>query len=87
MRREVCVGCSREYKILENGVYVVRIYEDRGKPFEVWCADMWICRSCGNTITTGYGKEALAYSHEEHFDKVLEDIKDQDDRTVVEVYY
>ena len=86
---EVCVECEREYRILETGAYVVR-KRSSGEPFEIWKADIWRCPSCGNEITTGYGKEAVSYSSERDFEDILNSIYEHGSShgsSIVEVQY
>ncbi len=84
--RPVCCECSFEMYPDINGVYVVLMAWDPPQPYEIWCADQWKCRKCGNTFITGFSDRGVQH-HEEHFPMLLEHIRqDRDRHPVYEVH-
>lgn len=60
----VCVGDEVEYRILENGIYLIELAYDPPEPYKMWLADLWMCPVCGHKLVHGYGHEP-----KEHFEQ------------------
>lgn len=57
--RPVCVKCQREMECLKNEVGVVDTHKNHDYD-ELWLADMWECKKCGNEIVMGFGRAPIA---------------------------
>ena len=68
MRRPACVDCMQTYNVEEIGITVLVQDEDL-QPIEVWQADLWECRSCGNQIIGGFGNNAWSIKGDVDFEK------------------
>ena len=70
MPKLACIKCQVEYVPMRMGVYAIETF--RGKePYKIWRADMWACPKCGHSVLNGYGKNPMAFHHEEKFQEVL----------------
>ena len=80
----VCNKCMVEYVPETNGVFVIEMFSTPPKPYKIWYADVKKCPDCGDTITTGFGSNALMEHYEDGFDKLLERAKSFE--TTITVY-
>lgn len=74
MSKVICNRCEREMKPLQTGVYVVEMASFG--PYKIWQADKKECPECGQTVTTGFGYDAIATHHEQGFKEFLDSLKE-----------
>ena len=80
--RPVCVSCSREMIPEKNDVKLLDV-SLVGGAYKVYCADKWICKSCGASIITGFGQDATYARHDgEPFEQSIKDARERG-----ELYY
>lgn len=58
MPKPVCVKCSLEMRVAENGVALVEM--SIGLVHAVWLADLWCCADCGAGVIAGRGESPVA---------------------------
>jgi hypothetical protein len=83
MPKMVCVKCKTFYHPKRNGVVVNEQMPTNGraepgtrdeaawKPYKVWHADLWECRSCGHQVVSGFPPQAMAEHFQDRFAEAL----------------
>ena len=72
----VCARCEIEMRPKENDVRVIDWFSEPPKPYQIWCADLWICPKCGVELVIGFGNRAFAEHYEEGFEDGLKNVKE-----------
>ena len=76
MPKQICVKCSREFKIERNGVMVIEMFSYPPQPYKIWSADIWKCPTCEREIIAGFGHQAIAEHFQEKFDDILNKVQE-----------
>ena len=61
-----CVPCQTYFRPRKNDIRMLETYDD-GRPYKVWCADLWECPDCGTQVILGYGQRPIAEQFESDF--------------------
>lgn len=71
MPNPICVKCQVEFKVEENGVNVVEMFQKNKEIYKIWAADKWKCPLCNIEIVYGFsavpqenGEDTKAYLQE-----------------------
>lgn len=65
MPKPICVKCEVEFKVEENGVNVVEMFQKNKEIYKIWSADKWKCPLCGIEIVYGFGISPLIENGED----------------------
>ena len=90
MRRPVCAGCKVDMTKEESGVELIVMSASQGDekhaegPYQLWSADEFVCRSCGNVVLVGFGSHPYAYAGSADFEFRLAQAKANGARIVYE---
>jgi len=74
--RIACYDCLVEMKCVQNGIYVIE-QDDKGYPYKLWSADLWMCPECGATVIRNFADRPICHysADRERFDKELADAR------------
>ena len=67
-----CVPCKTYFRPRKNDIRALQTMDDAGKPYKIWCADLWECPDCGHQIIAGYGKTHISEHYQPDFAECLE---------------
>jgi hypothetical protein len=83
--KPVCVPCQRFFRMKKSGFYFLEgmpvgptraepgtSEPEKWRPYKIWAGDKWECHGCGAVILSGFGREPVAYQHEEEFTETAE---------------
>jgi hypothetical protein len=85
MLKPICVSCGTFFKPLKCGIRVMEMMPkgegavagkaglEDWKPYKLWQADLYWCRSCGMEIVVGSGMNAIAERYMQQFDELVKD--------------
>jgi hypothetical protein len=85
MLKPICVSCGTFFKPVKSGIRVLEqmpkipqavpgiVAADDWRPYKIWQADLYECRSCGSQVVSGYGLNPIAIQHMPDFKKMLEE--------------
>ena len=63
----ICVKCNEKMSFPRSGVYVLETYEDGIKPYKVWSADLYECKTCNHQVISGFGMGPIRFDFEDDF--------------------
>ena len=81
-----CVNCERKYQLVKIGVYLVKMFNDPPRPYQIWSADKHRCPNCGDEVLTGLGNGPIAEHVQEGFDSYLSELKANKNCTLIREY-
>lgn len=65
MPKPICVKCQVEFKVEENGINVVEMFQKNKEIYKIWSADKWKCPPCDIEIVYGFGVLPLIQNGED----------------------
>jgi hypothetical protein len=65
-----CAGCKVKFRPRKNDIRVLETMDD-GRPYRVWCADLWECPDCGTQLIAGYGRTHISEHYMDGFGEAL----------------
>ena len=65
MPKPICVKCEVEFKVEENGINVVEMFQKNKEIYRIWSADKWKCPLCDTEIVFGFGVTPLVQNGED----------------------
>lgn len=65
MPNPICVKCQVEFKVEENGINIVEMFQKNKEVYKIWSADKWKCPLCGIEIVYGFGAMPLIENGED----------------------
>jgi hypothetical protein len=83
MLKPICVSCGTFFKPLKTGISVMEMMQKREgavagkvgiedwKPYKIWQADLYMCRSCGMEIVIGAGMRPIVEHYMPEFEQEL----------------
>ena len=65
MPKPICIKCEVEFKIEENDINVVEMFQKNKEIYKIWSADKLKCPLCGIEIVYGFGAAPLIQNGED----------------------